>query len=288
MPQKPVALRRIVSGGAPVPLELKQDFLDEFDIFLVESYGQSELGGFVALGYPQVEPAERIAAIGPALPDKEVRIMDQTDNEEPIREPGEMCMRGGFMVGYWDMTEKTHYALRNGWLHTGDMGCMDNDGYISMLGRWSERIVCNGKVIFPRTMEEALYRHPAVQYVAVIGKPDPEVGETPKAVVTLYSDQQATPEELLAYCQAELGTDKSPSLIEIIPEMPMTPTGKIARTQLQEREKEGWYRILDRHQWNCWDVNQWNYRPSINNFPNKIKPPQFNHLIVHNLNAKVS
>ena len=236
--RKPAALRVLVSGGAPTPLDLKKAFLTELDVFLVESCGQSELGGFVALGYPQVEPPERMAAIGPALPDKEVRILDEQDREVPVGQPGEMCLRGGFMTGYWDMPDKTAAVLRNGWLHTGDMGRMDAEGYISMLGRWSERIVSRGQVIFPRPMEEVLYRHPAVQYVAVIGQPDPQAGERPKAVVSLYPGQTATPGELLAHCQAELGAENSPVLVEIIPEMPLTPTGKIGRAELQQRERE--------------------------------------------------
>jgi long-chain acyl-CoA synthetase len=235
--RKPQALRIGLSGGAPVPPDLKQAYRDELGVFLVESYGQSELGGFVALGYPRREEGEQLAAIGRALPDKEVRIVDEQNNEVPIGEPGEMVLRGGFMTGYWNMPEKTNQTLRNGWLHTGDMGRMGSEGYISMLGRWSERIVSAGKVIFPRAMEEALYRHPAVHYVAVIGKSDADAGEIPKAIVSLHNGKTVTSDELLAHCHAELGAENSPRLVEIIPEMPMTPTGKIGKAQLQEREK---------------------------------------------------
>tara|TARA_B100001123_G_scaffold334242_1_gene377406 strand:- start:2481 stop:4007 length:1527 start_codon:yes stop_codon:yes gene_type:complete len=235
--RKPSALRACPSGGAPVPPELKKAFLEELNVYLVESYGQSELGGFVALGYPKEESGEQFTAIGPALPDKEVRILDENDNEVPNGEPGEMCLRGGFMIGYWDMPEKTNEALRNGWLHTGDMGRMDSQGYIHMLGRWSERIVSNGTVIFPRTMEEAFFSHPAVQYVAVIGKPDAGTGELPKAVVSLNDGQTATEKELLAHAVSILGEKDSPVAVEIIAKMPMTPTGKIGRAQLQAREK---------------------------------------------------
>ena len=235
---KPSALRAAVSGGAPVPLELKRTFQKELGIFLVESYGQSELGGFVALGHPKEEPADRMAAIGPALPDKEVRILDEDNFEVPIGEPGEMCIRGGHMLGYWDMPEKTCEAIRDGWLHTGDMGRMDSEGYISMLGRGSERIVWKGKVIYPRPMEEALMRHGEVRYAAVIGKPDPVAGEIPKAVVSLQEGHSVTTEELLKHCHDEIGRENSPQFAEIIDEMPMTATGKIGRAQLQERERK--------------------------------------------------
>ncbi len=235
--RKPDALRIALSGGAPAPPDLKRAYRDELGVFLVESCGQSELGGFVALGYPRREEGERLEAIGPPLPDKEVRIVDEQGNEVPVGEPGEMVLRGGFMWGYWKMPEKTAATLRNGWLHTGDMGRMDSEGYISMLGRWSERIVSAGKVIFPRAMEEALYRHPAVRYVAVIGKLDSDAGEIPKAIVALHERESATPEELLVHCHAELGAEKSPTLVEIIPEMPMTPTGKISKAELERRER---------------------------------------------------
>ncbi len=236
--RKPSALRIGISGGAPVPPDLKRAYQDELGVILVESYGQSELGGFVALGYPRREEGDRLAAIGPALPDKEVRIVDEQGHEVPIGKPGEMVLRGGVMWGYWRMPEKTAETLRGDWLHTADMGRMDSEGYICMLGRWSERIVSHGKVIFPRAMEEALYRHPAVRYVAVIGKPDPKAGEIPKAIVALYEGKSATPDELLKLCHAQLGVENSPALVEIIPEMPMTPTGKIAKADLQRRERE--------------------------------------------------
>ncbi|MEW6504528.1 MAG: fatty acid--CoA ligase family protein [Chloroflexota bacterium] len=203
---------------------------------VVESYGQSELGGFVAPGYPRAEHGSKFNAIGPELPDREVRIADEQDNEVPIGTPGEILIRGGVMIGYHNLPEKTAEALRNGWLHTGDMGVMDEDGYIRLVGRWSERILMHGKVIFPRPLEEALLRHPAVRYACVIAKKDPQAGQVPKAVVELYPDASATPEELMKHCNAVLGEENTIRVIEIIPQMPMTPTGKIGRADLQARE----------------------------------------------------
>jgi acyl-CoA synthetase (AMP-forming)/AMP-acid ligase II len=234
----PAKLRVGLSGGGPVPPELKFAWRDELKIPLVESYGQSELGGFVGLGFPEPFEDDRVLAVGMPLPDKEVSIFDENDRQVPIGEPGEIVLRGGFMVGYWNKPEKTAETLRGGWLHTGDIGKIDRDGYVYLLGRWSERIVSYGKVIFPRGIEEALYRHPAVRYACVIGKPDAAAGELPKAIVSLYQGQQATPEELLAHCRSVLGEAIIPAFVEIIPEMPMTPTGKINRAALQAREKK--------------------------------------------------
>ena len=234
--RKPSALRFVLSGGAPVPPDLKSAYQDELHAPLVESYGQSELGGYVAMGYPRAESGSRMLAIGPELPDREVRIADEQDREMPAGQPGEILIRGGVMVGYHKLPEKTAEVLRNGWLHTGDMGVMDAEGFIRLVGRWSERIISNGKVIYPRGMEEALLRHPAVRYCCVIARADPSAGQLPKAVVELYPDQSATSEELLAHAKQILGAENAPLLVEIIDQMPMTPTGKIGRADLQARE----------------------------------------------------
>ena len=192
--RKPGALRFVVSGGAPVPPDLKKAFQDELGAPLVESYGQSELGGFVALGYPRAESGARLLSIGRELPDREVIIADESNREVPRGQPGEMLIRGGVMIGYHNLPEKTAEALRDGWLHTGDMGVMDAEGFIRMIGRWSERIVSHGKVIYPRTMEEAMLRHPAVRYACVIARADPQAGQLPKAIVELHAGQSAEEE----------------------------------------------------------------------------------------------
>jgi acyl-CoA synthetase (AMP-forming)/AMP-acid ligase II len=230
--RKPGGLRQCVSGGAPMPPALKRAFIGELGVYLVESYGQSELGGFLALGYPRAEPEERFLAIGPGLPDRETIVADEAGCEQPVGQPGELAIRGGVMMGYWNMPEKSAAVVKNGWLHTGDMGVMDREGYFTLLGRWSERIMCRGKVIYPRYMEEALLRHPAVHYAGVIGKKDPEAGQIPLGVVELYPGAAVTADELLQHCQAILGEADSPAGIEIIAQMPMTPTGKIGKQEL--------------------------------------------------------
>jgi acyl-CoA synthetase (AMP-forming)/AMP-acid ligase II len=235
--RKPSALRIALSGGAPVPPDLKRAFVDELGIFLVESYGQSELGGFVGMGFPRREPEERLFTIGPSLPDREVIIADEKDREVPIGEIGQMLIRDGEMLGYWNMPEKTADALKNGWLHTGDMGRMDSEGYITMVGRWSERIVCDGRIIFPRRIEEALLRHPSVRYACVIGRADKTHGELIKGLVELYPEKPAKEKELVEFCHSQLDAREVPAILEILEQMPMTPTGKIGRADLQKREK---------------------------------------------------
>jgi acyl-CoA synthetase (AMP-forming)/AMP-acid ligase II len=230
--RKPQGLTRCVSGGAPVPPALKYAFEEELGVHLVESYGQSELGGFVALGYPQKEPAARFLAIGPGLPDRETMVMNEKGEEQPVGQPGELVVRNNVMLEYWQMPEKTASVLVNGWLHTGDMGVMDADGYFTLLGRWSERIVSAGKVIYPRSMEEALLRHPAVHYAGVIAREDKEKGQTALGIVELFADQAISVGELMDHCHQILGVADSPAQILIIPTMPMTPTGKIGKQEL--------------------------------------------------------
>ena len=181
-------LRLTVSGGAPVPPTLKRALRDEWKMPLAESYGQSELGGFMALGDPVLVAEEKFGAAGRPLPDKEVRILDADGVECPIGEVGEVCLRGGFMKGYWGKPDKTAEALRGGWLHSGDAGAMDADGYVTMRGRFAELITVGGRTWFPRDVEEALCAQPGVKEAAVVGLPDGALGQRPVAFVTLSGE----------------------------------------------------------------------------------------------------
>jgi acyl-CoA synthetase (AMP-forming)/AMP-acid ligase II len=232
----PPSLRMGISGGGPVPPDLKRDFSARLRVPLVESYGQSELGGFVALGRPEPPDPARLAAIGPILPDKEVIIGDGEDREVPIGEAGQILLRGGFMAGYWNRPEATAASLKGGWLHTGDVGKMDEDGNLYLLTRVSERIVSGGRAVYPRLLEEALLRHPAVHRVAVFGLPDQGLGQIAKAAVSLHPGATATEADLMAHCKKELG-DRGPARLEILEGLPMTPTGKISKMDLLAREE---------------------------------------------------
>lgn len=228
----PRRLRFGLSGGGPVPPTLKRAWRDELKLPLVESYGQSELGGFVALGYPVVEPADyRLARIGPPLPDKEVRIVGADDRPLPTGEIGEMVLRGGFMWGYWNKPDKTRETLRGGWLHTGDAGFLDRDGFITMRGRYSELIKVSGRQWFPRDIEEALCREPGVRQAALVGVPDSSLGHKPVAFVTL-DRPDLTPDVLKRSIVNEVSYDLDPLEVRVLNELPMTPTGKISKGQL--------------------------------------------------------
>jgi long-chain acyl-CoA synthetase len=234
----PACLRLGLSGGGPVPPTLKAAWRDEFQLPLVESYGQSELGGFFALGEPVLQPDDRLGAVGRALPDKEVRIFDAQGKEVPIGEVGEICMRGGFMCGYWGKAEQTAATLRGGWLHSGDAGVIDRNGYLTMRGRFAELINVAGRTWFPRDVEEALCAHLGVKEAAVIGLPDPVLGHRPIGYVTVDGDDVDL-DHLKTGIAARLTYDLTPLTLKKLSAFPMTPTGKIAKAELRSRAMAG-------------------------------------------------
>jgi acyl-CoA synthetase (AMP-forming)/AMP-acid ligase II len=140
------------------------------------------------------------------------------------------------MLGYWQRPEETARTLRNGWLHTGDAGKIDEDGYIYMFGRISERIKSGKLDVYARMLEETISNHPAIRQVAVIGVPNKEFGEIPKAYLSLHPESKLTENKLMDYFRKHLG-QFSPRAVEIVDQMPMTPTGKISKRDLKEREK---------------------------------------------------
>lgn len=230
----PGALRLAVSGGGPVPPELKAAWRDDLGIALAESYGQSELGGFVGLGTPDLPMKARLAACGRPLPDKEVRVVDDDGAEVPVGQLGELVVRGGFMAGYWDRPEKTAEALRDGWLHTGDVGFVDRDDFVFMRGRLSERLTVGGVHWYPRDVEESLLRHPAVGEAAVVGFAD-GAGHRPVAFVVAAGGEVPVTDVLAAVAGDLPDHDVAALTVRVVDAMPMTPTGKISKAQLLER-----------------------------------------------------
>ena len=234
--RKPGWLRFVLSGGGPVPPTLKTAWRDQLAVPLVESYGQSELGGFVALGMPELPAREaEVAADGRPLPDKEVRIFGAGDRPLPLGEVGEIVIRGGFMAGYWGKPDKTAEATRGGWLHTGDLGMMDENGLVHMRSRRSELLLVGGIEWYPRDVEEALCRQPGVRQAALVGVPGKVNGLRPVAFVTGTPDG---PQALIAAIADELPYDLSLLTIETLAELPMTPTGKIAKADLARAAAE--------------------------------------------------
>jgi acyl-coenzyme A synthetase/AMP-(fatty) acid ligase len=232
----PGRLRFGLSGGGPAPPTLKKAWRDELRVPLVESYGQSELGGFVALGYPELEHDDRkLLPIGPPLPDKEVAVFDGSDQALPIGRLGELVLRGGFMSGYWMKPDKTAEATRSGWLRTGDVGLIDADGAVTMRGRHSELIEVDGSTWFPRDIEEALCGVPGVRQAALIGVPTRSAGLRPRAFVTLDGSRSLDGAALKSAIVDRTPYDLSLLTVETVAELPMTPTGKISKAELAAR-----------------------------------------------------
>jgi acyl-CoA synthetase (AMP-forming)/AMP-acid ligase II len=227
----PGRLRFGLSGGGPVPPTLKSGWRDDLGLPLVESYGQSELGGFMALGRPELEPDDaRLLRVGAPLPDKEVRILDDADRPLPPGHLGEVALRGGFMAGYWGRPDQTAAATRGGWLHSGDVGIVDADGFVTMRGRKSELLRVAGVTWFPRDVEEALARQPGVRQAAVVGIPDAALGQRPVAFVEGPASLDAA--ALKTAAQALVAYDLAPMRVAVLTALPMTVTGKIAKADL--------------------------------------------------------
>lgn len=244
-------LRVALAGGGSVPPRLRAAWTADLGIALVESYGQSELGGFVALGFPEPRPADDLTQrVGPALPDKEVRILDDDGSALPVGHLGEICLRGasaggGFMRGYWGRPEKTAETLRDGWLHTGDLGVIDANGWITLRGRRSEVIEHGGQTWFPRDVEEALLELPEVAAAALVGVDRPveaSQGAAPTAripVVAVLPGGDDVDGFDVARARAHLASSTAYDVAElavvVLPEFPMTPSGKIAKAALAVR-----------------------------------------------------
>jgi long-chain acyl-CoA synthetase len=222
-------LRRCMSGGAPIALETMQAWKREFGFDIAEGYGLTESNPIATTSIGEVKA--KYGACGKIVWGCEVKIVDDQGQTLPPGRDGEVLLRGpNIMKGYYRNPEATAAALKDGWLYTGDIGKLDEEGYLYIVGRKKEMIIRGGYNVYPREIEELLYEHPAVQECAVIGTPHPELGEEVKAVVYLKQSRTTTPEEIRAYCRDRLAAFKYPRLVEIRPEpLPKTATGKILK-----------------------------------------------------------
>lgn len=227
-----------LSGAAPLPLEVAKKFeaITEGGR-LIEGYGLSETSP-VTHANP-ILGERREGSIGLPLPLTDAMVVDPESRAPlPVGQIGELAVRGPqVMQGYWHMPEETERVLQDNWLLTGDMAKMDKDGYFYIVDRKKDMIIAGGFNIYPREVEEVLFRHPKVLEAAVIGVKDPYRGETVKAFVVLRSGESATEEEIIAFCKKELAAFKVPKLIEFRKELPKTLIGKILRRVLVEEEK---------------------------------------------------
>src|SRR5438270_1889467 len=226
------SLQTCVSGSAPLPVAILEGFEQKFGCRILEGYGLSEASA--ALTGHSLEMERKPGSVGKPLPDVEVLVVDANDQPVPVGEIGEVIARGpNVMTGYYNMPDETEAALKNGWLHTGDMGRFDEDGYLYIVERKKDLIIRGGFNIYPRDVEEVLSRHPAVSEVAVVGIPSERMGEEVKAYVVTRAPVDA--ETLLAYCREWLANYKTPSEIEFISVLPRNAVGKIDKKELRRQ-----------------------------------------------------
>ena len=178
----------------------------------------------------------RLASSGRAAINYEIRIVDEDDNEVPVGQVGEIMGRSeAMMMGYWQMPQETAKKLRNGWLHTGDLGRIDEDGYVYIVERKNDLIISGGVNIYPREIEEVLYGHPAVSEASVVGLPDEHWGEVVKAVIVLKVGAKATEAEIIDLCGKRLAGFKKPKSVDFWDELPKSSTGKILKKEIRKR-----------------------------------------------------
>lgn len=221
------------SGGAPMPVEVMREFQERFNVRVMEGYGLSETSPLATFNH--FEKPSKPGTVGQAIFGVDVRCFDDDDNEVPRGERGEIVIRGtNVMKGYYKRPEATADAFRNGWFHTGDIGIMDDEGYVSIVDRKKDMILRGGYNIYPRQLEDVIMTHPAVSLCAVIGVPDERLGEEVKAFLVLKQNQELTREDFIEWCKTQIAANKYPRHVEFRTELPIGNTGKIFKRALKE------------------------------------------------------
>ena len=228
------SLRTGIIAGAPCPEPLMKRIISDMHMEnVLIAYGQTELSPVNHMTLPEDSFENRTQTVGRPIPHIEVKIVDSCDRVLPIGEQGEICTRGySVMKGYWDEPEKTAETIIDGWLHSGDLGTMNEHGYVRITGRIKDMIIRGGENIYPREIEEFLYTHPSVSEVQVFGVPDQRMGEEVCAWIQLRDGRSATEEEIREYCKGQISHYKIPRYVRFVDEYPMTVTGKIRKVEM--------------------------------------------------------
>ncbi len=226
-------LRLCASGGAAMPVEVMRAFEEKFNVSILEGYGLSETSPVAT--FNRMDRERKPGSVGIPVWGVDVRIVDENDKDVPVGELGEIVIRGhNIMKGYYNKPEATAEAFRSGWFHSGDIGRIDEDGYIYIVDRLKDMIIRGGFNVYPREVEEVLMTHPAVSLAAVVGMPDEEHGEEVKAFVVLKEGANVTAQELIAWSKANMADYKYPRQVEFRDTLPMNATGKILKIHLRE------------------------------------------------------
>jgi long-chain acyl-CoA synthetase len=236
------SLRFCISGSAPLPLEIQEKFINLTKSVLVEGYGLTESSPVTHCNpFDPTLRTVKMGSIGVPWPDTDCKIVDvETGNAElPPGKVGEILIKGPqVMRGYWDNLDETNAILKDGWLYTGDLGKMDDDGYFYLIDRKKDLIKYKGYSVYPREIEDVILDHPSVKTCVVIGKPDKIAGEVPKAFIVLKEEAKVDKEELIKFVRSRLATFKAVRELEFRTQLPVTSGGKVLRRILREQELE--------------------------------------------------
>lgn len=227
------SLRLCISGGAAMPVALLKSFEEKFNVMISEGYGLSEASPVTC--FNPLDRPRKPGSIGQSIVHVENKVVNELGEEVPVGESGELIVRGpNVMKGYYKMPEETAATIRDGWLYTGDMARMDEEGYFYIVDRKKDLIIVGGYNVYPREVEEVIYNHPDVVEVAVVGVPDPDQGEAVRGYV-VSKNPHLTEEAIIAYCSEHLAKYKLPKSIEFLEELPKNTTGKILRRALKDQ-----------------------------------------------------
>jgi len=232
------SITRCTLGSSTLPDETKKKLLKLFPNAggVYDVYGATEVSPTLTV-LKAADSFRKTACVGPAVPFLEVRIVDSQDREVPRGETGEIICRGpNVMKGYYKDPEGTAEALKGGWLHTGDIGRMDEEGFVYIVDRKKDMIISGGENIYPREIEELLYHHPKIREAAVVGIPDPLWGESVKAFVVLKPGMSMSEEEVIEYCKSHLASYKKPKVVAFADSLPRNPSGKVLKNLLRGRQ----------------------------------------------------
>jgi long-chain acyl-CoA synthetase len=225
-------LRVCISGGAPLPVEVLHEFERTFGVRLLEGYGLSETSPVATFNH--VQRPSRPGTVGQPMVGVDVACVNDQDEPVPAGERGEVVIRGhNIMKGYYKRPEATAEAMRNGWFHSGDIGIIDADGYLSIVDRKKDMIIRGGCNVYPRELEETLMTHPAVSLVAVVGVPDQRLGEEVKAFIVPRPGSSITEDEIVGWCRDRMALYKAPRFVEFREQLPMGATGKVLKRELR-------------------------------------------------------
>jgi fatty-acyl-CoA synthase len=222
------ALRTGIMAGSPCPIEVMKRVVSDMHMAEITiAYGMTETSP-VSFQSATDDPLERrVSTVGRVLPHLEVKIVDVDGETVPVGERGELCTKGySVMLGYWNDEPRTREAIRDGWMHTGDLATIDAEGYCNIVGRVKDMLIRGGENVYPREIEEFLFRHPKVAQVQVFGVPDPKYGEEVCAWIVLKPGESTTADEIRAFCRDQIAHYKVPRYIRFVNELPMTVTGK--------------------------------------------------------------